>query len=158
MTALWIPLDTPEDSRELGTRKNIFANLTGIRMTPALLCMLLSIGSLTAVMASVETYWAPALKALTLESPNVMLGVLSASSFLLLTVGSMAMGRLNVKSKAGRWNVYFTLQMLLGGTALILSPQRTALGFSGVWRSIGLFSMTVFTILWLLTLNLRKKM
>lgn len=218
LVLLRVPRDTPQCAPV--QHRSTLANVTGIHFTAPLLRLLVSITCLSAIMASVETYWTSALKAIDPATPNLLLGVLSAASFGLLTLGSMVMGRVGVRSARGRWNLYFILQLLLGAAAVVLALQggvagfalaflafyllmgaddvqeqtllnslaekgnRAAtlsagslvgqlgglgasafcgatvaqLGFGGIWKAIGLFSIGVFALLWLFTLGSRKNL
>ncbi|MEG2073959.1 MAG: hypothetical protein RRY54_04260, partial [Angelakisella sp.] len=131
MTVLWIPRDMPIP--KVSELPISTPGITGIHFTLPLLCMLGSVGGLTAIMSQVETYWLPAIKALAPASANGLLGVLSATSFFLLTLGSVAMGRLKIKSKQGRWNVYFAMQIMLCVIVMILARQKTLAGFGAAY-------------------------
>ena len=81
----------------------------------------------------VDVYWQPAFQSMLLSRSVVWLGLLCVGSYLLLTVGGLASGRISFSSERSRWRGYFFLQSLLGLALLLLSRQFSPLRFAGAY-------------------------
>lgn len=106
------------------------ALLRGNRPFWRVLCCMTALAGL---MALVETYWQPAFRALVPAGPNWQLSLLCTGGFLLTTLASLLTGRVRIASPAKRWPAYFTLQLTLGGAALLLALPLGPAGFSGAY-------------------------
>ena len=93
------------------------------------LCMAVLAGS----QGVVDVYWQPAFQSMLLSRSGVWLGLLCVGSYLLLTVGGLASGRISFSSERSRWRGYFFLQSLLGLALLLLSRQFSPLRFAGAY-------------------------
>ena len=104
------------------------ALLHGNRPFWSILCCMTALAGL---MALVETYWQPAFKDLVPAGPNWQLSLLCTGGFLLTTLVSLLTGRIKAASLEIRWSGYFTLQISLGGAALLLALPLGPIGFIG---------------------------